>query len=140
MNDKLTRFGVSIPEELINKYDKLISAKGYKSRSEAFRDLIRNELAEQHQGDDKKISFGTLTIIFDHHHSNVGEVLTDVQHDYFDSIVTNTHLHIDHHNCLEVLILKDTNKQIREIADKIISIKGVKYGKLVSAVTGSEFS
>jgi len=140
MSDKLSRFGVSIPEKLIKLYDELISRKGYKSRSEAFRDLIRNELAEQHQGDDTKISFGTLTIIYDHHHNNIGEVLTDVQHDYFDSIITNTHLHVDHHNCLEVLILKDTNKRIKEIAGKIISIKGVKYGKLVSAVTGVEFS
>ncbi|OGI09035.1 MAG: nickel-responsive regulator [Candidatus Margulisbacteria bacterium GWF2_35_9] len=140
MPDKLTRFGVSIPENLISKYDQLISNKGYKSRSEAFRDIIRNELAEQHQGDDKNISFGTLTIIYDHHHSNVSEMLMNVQHDFFSSIISNTHLHVDHHNCLEVLILKDTNRKIREIADRIISIKGVKYGKLVSAVTGSEFS
>ncbi|MBU0579670.1 MAG: nickel-responsive transcriptional regulator NikR [Candidatus Margulisbacteria bacterium] len=138
MDEDLIRFGVSMPEKLLKKFDKLITQKGYQNRSEAIRDFIREKLVEKEWQEGNKETFGTLTIVYDHHTGNVGEVLTEVQHHYHDTIISNVHVHVDHDNCLEVLLLKGENKKIKEVSDKIISLKGVKYGKLTAATTGKE--
>jgi CopG family nickel-responsive transcriptional regulator len=129
--DKLTRFGVSMDNKLLMKFDQLIAKKGYFTRSEAIRDLVREKFVEESVVDSNKILFGVLTIVYDHHQRELDEKLKEFQHDNFKSIVSTTHIHINHHDCLEVIILKDKNFKITKIADKLISYKGVKHGKLV---------
>ncbi len=133
---EITRFGVSIENKLLEKFDHLISARGYQNRSEAIRDLIRNELVNQQWGDDEAESVGTITIIFDHHVRELTEMLTNVQHQFKEQIIAATHIHLDHHNCLEMIAVKGKTAAIRKIADKLISLRGVKHGKLVMTTTG----
>lgn len=128
--EKLNRFGVSMEEDLLKKFDKLISKEGYSNRSEAIRDLVREKLIEEKIRDENKNSFGVMTTVYDHHQRDLDEKLTDFQHHNFKSIVFTTHLHIDHDNCLEVIILKDKAGKIKSITDKLLSFKGVKHGKL----------
>ncbi len=139
MIDKnIVRFGVSIEEKLLTKYDNYISEKGYVNRSEAIRDLIRDVLVSQQIENPEMESFGTLTIIYNHHHSDISDKLNNVQHDYFHNIISTTHIHLDAHNCLEVLILKGKAGQLKFLADIILSIKNVKHGKFVIASTETE--
>jgi CopG family nickel-responsive transcriptional regulator len=129
----VTRFGVSLEPELLNKFDRLIKRKGYASRSEAVRDMVRKALTEEgistHQG---KVH-GTLTLIYDHDASHLSDRLTHVQHEYHHLISSTTHIHIDHHRCLEVLVVKGKAKDIKRMADAISSMKGVLQGELVLA-------
>ncbi|MBF0288220.1 MAG: nickel-responsive transcriptional regulator NikR [SAR324 cluster bacterium] len=138
MEEELIRFGVSIPKNLLQQFDQLIAAKGYQSRSEAIRDLVRNDLVGQEWEEGEQETFGTLTIVYDHHIGNLTHTLAEIQHRFFDLIISNVHVHIDHDNCLEVILLKGDNRRIKEISDEVISLKGVKYGKLTAATTGKE--
>jgi len=139
MIDKnIVRFGVSIDEKLLTKFDEHISDKGYVNRSEAIRDLIRDVLVTEQVEKPDAESFGTLTIIYNHHHSDISDKLNNVQHDYFQNIVSTTHIHLDAHNCLEVLILKGKSGHLKSLADMILSIKNVKHGKFVIASTETE--
>jgi len=131
----IVRFGVSIEEKLLTKFDGLITEKGYVNRSEAIRDLIRDMLVSQQIEDPEAESFGTLTMVYNHHHGDISDKLNHVQHDYFGNIISTTHIHLDAHNCLEVLILKGKAGQLKSIADMILSIKNVKHGKFVIAST-----
>ncbi len=131
----IVRFGISIDEKLLERFDEYIEKKGYVSRSEAVRDLIRNALIEESVGEDKNV-FGTITIVFDHHQKELEDKLTDIEHDYMKNIISSLHVHIDHHHCMETIVVKGKASEIRELANKIISQKGVKHGKLV--VTGIE--
>ena len=133
---ELTRFGVSIENQLLEKFDQLIAERGYFNRSEAIRDLIRNELVQQQWEDSDAESVGTITIIFDHQVRELTESLTTIQHQFHDQIIAATHVHFDHFNCLEVVAVKGKTNTIRQIADKLISIRGVKHGKLVMTTTG----
>lgn len=136
MIDKnIVRFGVSIDEKLLTKFDEHISDKGYVNRSEAIRDLIRDVLVSQQLEDPEAESFGTLTMIYNHHHGEISERLNHVQHDYFQNIISTTHIHLDSHNCLEVLILKGRAGRLKSLAEMILSIKNVKHGKFVIAST-----
>jgi len=139
MIDKnIVRFGVSIEEKLLTKFDSHINEKGYVNRSEAIRDLIRDVLVEQRIENPETESFGTLTIIYNHHHGEISDKLNNVQHDYFQNIVSTTHIHLDSHNCLEVLILKGKAGHLKSLADMILSIKNVKHGKFVIASTETD--
>ena len=136
MIDKnLVRFGVSIEEKLLTKFDSHIVDKGYVNRSEAIRDLIRNELVSQQIENPNAESFGTLTIVYNHHHGDISDKLNHLQHDYFSNIVSTTHIHLDAHNCLEVLVLKGKAGVLKSIADMILAIKNVRHGKFVIAST-----
>ena len=137
MNDKdLIRFGVSIGQGLLDKFDSLITEKGYTNRSEAIRDLIRNKIVETdwEQSSDAKASIGTITLVYDHHTREIGDILTGLAHDHPDLIIASTHAHLTHDYCLEVMLVKGCGKEIRAFSDKVISIRGVKHGKLV--ITG----
>ena len=137
LEKNIVRFGVSIYEKFMDKFDKLITEKGYVNRSEAIRDLIRDMLVS-HQIEDPEVeSFGTLTMVYNHHHGDISEKLNNVQHDYFPNIVSTTHVHLDAHNCLEVLILKGKAGQLKAIADMILAIKNVRHGRFVIASTQS---
>jgi CopG family nickel-responsive transcriptional regulator len=125
----LVRFGVSLPKELIERFDAYIHRKKYTNRSEAIRDLIRKALIEEEITTNKNV-IGVLHIVFDHHQRDLSDKLNDIQHDHHDLIISTTHVHLDHDNCLEVTLLKGNVEQIRSLSEKIIATKGVKSGKL----------
>ena len=132
----IVRFGVSIGSGLLEKFDILISEQGYTNRSEAIRDLIRDKLvaAEWDRKTDTGISIGAITILFDHHTREIGDRLTDIAHKHHDLIISSMHVHLTHTSCLEVILVKGPGSEIRSLSDKLISIRGVKHGKLI--VTG----
>ena len=136
---KLIRFGVSLQETLIKKFDHLIKKKKYPNRSEAIRDLIRKELVQEEIKSDQQVA-GVLNILYDHHKNALSDKLNSIQHDYFHSIISSTHVHLDHDNCLEIIILKGKSKDIREISDSIIAIKGVKHGELSMTSLGKKLT
>jgi len=135
---KTIRFGVSLDSDLLSKFDQLCDERSYQTRSEAIRDLIRNTLVqkewEQAEGD----LAGTLTLVYDHHKSGLSQRLTEIQHDAHHVIQSTLHVHLDHHNCLEVIILKGDAEVIKELGQKLISTKGVKHGNLALTTTGKE--
>jgi len=131
MVEKITRFGVSIEPDLIKKFDKVIKKEGYTNRSEAIRDLIRKNLIEEKNKNPDEGAIGTLTMVYDHHVGNLTDRLLDLQHDHTKEILVSTHIHIDHHNCLEVLVLKGKTGNLQKLADNIKALKGIKHGKLV---------
>lgn len=134
------RFGVSLDSELLEKFDKLSEERCYQTRSEAIRDLIRNTLVQKEWEDLGKELVGTVTLVFDHHQSDLAQKLTEIQHDALELIVTSLHIHLDHHNCLEVLIMRGPGEKIRDTAQLLISTKGVKHGKLSLATTGADLT
>jgi len=135
---ELVRFGVSIENPLLEHFDRLIHERNYATRSEAIRDLIRNELVHEEWKNLDAESVGTITIIYDHHVRELNSILTSIQHDYNHQIISTMHVHLDHDNCLEVLAVKGKTRIIKQIADKIISIKGIKHGKLVTTTSGKQ--
>ena len=135
---KLIRFGVSIEDHLLEQFDRLIRERNYSTRSEAIRDLIRDEIIHARWQDGETESLGTITLIYDHHIGDLTHILTTVQHEFSSNIISPMHVHLDHHNCLEVLAVTGKTKTIRHLADKLISIKGVKHGKLVTTAQGAD--
>ena len=131
MARKITRFGVSIKPELLKKFDKMIKKEGYENRSEAIRDLIRKNLIEEKSKNPNENVIGTLTMIYDHHTGNLTNKLLDIQHNHNNEILSTTHIHVDHHNCLEVLVLKGKSERVQKLADSIKALKGIKNGELV---------
>lgn len=138
--NKLTRFGVSMEEKLLEDFDALIAEKGYNNRSEAIRDIVRSAIIQQHVRQGNKSGIGVLTFVYDHHHRELERILTSFQHDHFRNIVATTHVHVDHDNCLEVIILRGTISRIKKIADHLLSFKGVKHGNLVLTATTNNIS
>jgi len=132
MTEKITRFGVSIEPDLLKKFDKTIKKEGYTNRSEAIRDIIRKNLIKEKNKNPDEQTIGTLTMIYDHHVGNLTDRLLDLHHDHTKEILVNTHVHIDHHNCLEVLVLKGKQGNISKLADNIKALKGIKHGELVT--------
>jgi CopG family nickel-responsive transcriptional regulator len=134
----ITRFGVSIEESLLKNFDRLISRKGYQNRSEALRDLIRESLVQEEWEEGKKETVGTLAIVYSHHTRELSRTLTDMQHRYYRSILSTLHIHLDEHNCLEVLVVKGRGEDIKKISNRLIGTKGVKHGKLSLTTTGKD--
>jgi len=131
MVEKISRFGVSIEPELLKKFDRMIKKEGYENRSEAIRDLIRGNLIEEKSKNPEENVIGTLTMIYDHHTGNLTNKLLDLQHNHTNEILSTTHIHVDHHNCLEVLVLKGKSGRVQKLADSIKALKGIKNGELV---------
>lgn len=132
------RFGVSIPDELLDKLDKLAKKKGYSNRSEVLRDLVRDRFVDEEWTAPAGEVVGTVTLVYNHHSHELSDKLTDLQHSHYKNIVSTTHIHLDEHNCLEVLVVRGKSRKVREIADRLIATKGVKHGKLVMTSTGKE--
>ena len=132
----LSRIGVAIDSDLLDKFDKLIGQRGYTNRSEAFRDLIRGDLVEQAWEAPNADVVGTVTLVYDHHVRLLSEKLTGIQHDYHHNILSTLHVHLDHDNCLEVLVVRGKSAAVRKVADALISTKGVKHGRLTITTTG----
>ncbi|HEY3346974.1 MAG TPA: nickel-responsive transcriptional regulator NikR [Nitrospirota bacterium] len=134
MND-LTRIAISLDKKLMDKFDKSMEDKGYTNRSEAIRDLIRDSLVEKEWQADEEV-VGTITLVYNHHTRELPDTLNDIQHNSFHAIVSNLHVHLDEHNCLEVMIVRGKSSEVRKIADKMIGTRGVVHGKLTMATTG----
>jgi len=126
----IIRFGVSIDDKLLGRFDELIEEKGYVNRSEAIRDLIRYMIDSNDTSDPEAEAVGTLTLVYSHDVREISDKLNDIQHQHFGKIVSATHVHLDEHNCLEVLILRGSSSEIKLIADKLKSVKNVKRGDL----------
>ncbi len=132
---ELSRTGVSLEQELLKEFDGFIARRGYNNRSEALRDLIREALVGE-AVDTNRAVVGTLTLIYDHHLPNLAQKLTETQHRAHDMVLAATHVHLDEYYCLEVIIMKGRSKEIQEMADSMLSLRGVKHGKLVLTGTG----
>jgi CopG family transcriptional regulator, nickel-responsive regulator len=137
---KTVRFGVAMDDDLLQKFDNLIDRKGYGNRSEAIRDLVRNLLVEEEWAGGDAETVGTITLVYDHHVHDLQDNLTDLQHNLHEAIVSTIHVHLDAHNCLEVLIVKGQSANIKAAADKLIGTKGVKHGRLTMTTTGKELA
>ena len=136
--ENVVRLGVSLPKELLEPFDRLVESKGYQSRSEAIRDLIRKTLVEEEwRGEDREMA-GTLTMVYDHHNRDLPMRLMDIQHDHHDLVVTTQHVHLDHHNCLEVLVLRGPAREIARLADRLIACDGGRHGVFVPSTTGRD--
>lgn len=137
---EITRFGVSIESYLINKFDRLITKIGYKNRSEAIRDLIRERLVHEEWKIGEKETVGVITLVYNHEVRELTGTLTELQHQYYNSIISSSHIHLDKHNCLEVIVVKGKSNLIKKVADNLISTRNVKHGKLIMTTTGREIS
>jgi CopG family nickel-responsive transcriptional regulator len=131
----LVRFGVSIEEDLLKRFDQEIEKKGYSNRSEAIRDMIREQIVEEEWQSDQE-TVGTITIVYDHHTRDLSANLTHLQHSFEGDIKSVLHIHLDHHNCLEVLVVQGKGHILRSFADQLTAIRGVKHGKLTMTTTG----
>jgi CopG family nickel-responsive transcriptional regulator len=132
------RFGISIDDKLLDSFDRLIELKGYMNRSEAIRDLIRAALVELKWEGGEEETVGTVTLVYDHHVRDLSDKLTEQQHSHYNQIISALHIHLDAHNCLEVLVVRGKARDVKKIADELIGVKGVKHGKLVMTTTGEE--
>lgn len=130
------RFGISLDDVLLERFDGLITEKGYTNRSEAIRDLIRDALVAGESGQSAAETVGTITIVYSHDTRELTDTLTDLQHTYYNSIVSTMHIHLDEHNCLEVIVVRGRGRDIRKIADRLRGTKGVKHGSLSLTTTG----
>ena len=132
------RFGISIDDKLLDSFDRLIELKGYMNRSEAIRDLIRAALVELKWEGGEEETVGTVTLVYNHHVRDLSDKLTEQQHTHHDQIISALHVHLDAHNCLEVLVVRGKAREVKKIADELIGVKGVKHGKLVMTTAGDE--
>ena len=132
----LSRIGISIDADLLDQFDQFITKKGYENRSEAFRDLIRDQLVRTVVGSSDALVVGTVTLIYDHHTRLLPEKLTDLQHESHEIVISTLHAHLDHERCLEVVILRGKSQDVQRLADRLISAKGVQQGRLVMSAPG----
>lgn len=136
MSNDLMRFSVAMPEDLLMEFDEMVARRGIaKNRSEVVRDLVREALIEARCEVPAAQVMGTLTIVFNHHASDLQEKLDHIQHEHFGMVVSSMHVHVDEHNCLEVIVLRGFVEDVQAIADRILGTKGVKHGKLVLTTT-----
>lgn len=124
------RFSVSLPEGLLTELDRRVTHKGYASRSELVRDLIRERLVEDAWQDGGEVVVGVLTIVYDHHQRELTQRLIDIQHHQYLQVMCTTHVHMDHHNCLETIIIRGQPDQIEQTTAAIGGMKGVKFARL----------
>ncbi|WP_457638829.1 nickel-responsive transcriptional regulator NikR [Persephonella sp.] len=129
----MVRLSITLPEELLQLLDEKVISKGYASRSEFIRDLIRETLIEDKWSSSEEEVVGVLTVIYDHHQRELTQKMIDIQHSRYVNIMCTTHVHLDHHNCLETIIIKGKPSEIENISVKIAGLKGVKFAKLTKA-------
>jgi len=134
---KVVRFGISLESDLLSKFDQRRKVKKYSNRSEAIRDLIREDLVKAEWQENKEIA-GAITLIYDHHKRELVNKLMDIQHDFGNIIISSQHIHLDHNNCLEIIAIQGAPQKAQELADSLKSVKGVKHGTLSMSTTGIE--
>jgi CopG family nickel-responsive transcriptional regulator len=133
----VTRFGVSLERELLERFDLLIGRKGYANRSEAIRDLIRDSLVREQWEAGADGSVGTITLVYNHDTRELADRLTDLQHAHYGSIISTLHVHLDARHCLEVLVLRGNSAELKALADRLIGIRGVKHGTFTATAGGN---
>jgi CopG family nickel-responsive transcriptional regulator len=134
---KISRFSVSIEQELLDRFLRVAKKRGWGNRSEALRDLMRDALVRDEWEANAEI-VGTITLVYDHHKRELSDKLTSIQHDHHDAVLSATHIHLDHDNCLEMIAVRGPAKQVQKIADALIGTRGVKHGKLTATTTGKK--
>jgi CopG family nickel-responsive transcriptional regulator len=136
----IERIGVSLEADLLRQFDRLIEEKGYTSRSEAIRDLIRDALVQRRwtESDGAEERVAVATLVYDHDSSSLAQKLAHIQHENHRAVVSALHVHMDEHNCLEVLVLRGRARDVVRMGEGLVSTKGVKYGKVVPATTGQD--
>jgi CopG family nickel-responsive transcriptional regulator len=132
----VTRFGVSLDESLLKRFDRLIADKAYANRSEAIRDLIRDSLVSEQWEAGTEETAGTITLVYSHDTRELTDTLNEIQHHHHAAVISTMHIHLDGHNCLEVLVVRGSGREIKKIADRLIGTKGVIHGKLTLTTTG----
>jgi len=132
----VTRFGVSLDESLLKRFDRLIADKAYANRSEAIRDLIRDSLVSEQWEAGTEETAGTITLVYSHDTRELTDTLNEIQHHHHAAVISTMHIHLDGHNCLEVLVVRGLGREIKKIADRLIGTKGVIHGKLTLTTTG----
>jgi CopG family nickel-responsive transcriptional regulator len=136
--EKIVRFSISLEVDLSKKFDQWMNKNGYDNRSEAIRDLIRDKLVEEEWKDEGKEVVAVLSLVYDHESRELPEVLTSIQHEFYNLILSSTHVHLDRHNCLEAIIMKGKAGLIKKVANKLLSQRRVKHGRLVLTTTGKD--
>jgi len=131
----LKRFSISLEEQLLEIFDEQMKARSYNNRSEAIRDLIRKTFVKEEWEADKQV-MGVISLVYDHHQHKLQEKVTEVQHDYHHHIVSTTHVHMDHDNCLEVIVVKGKARDVQELSDRLTALRGVRDGNLAMSSTG----
>jgi CopG family nickel-responsive transcriptional regulator len=131
----LIRFGVSIPRKLSQQFDKYLRDKNYKSRSEGIRDLIRHALIQSEIEENVEV-VAVTSILYDHHKRELSERLIELQHSKNNLVLSSTHIHLDHHNCIEVIIMRGLSQDVKQLSDALIATKGVKHGTIEMSSTG----
>jgi CopG family nickel-responsive transcriptional regulator len=136
----IERIGISLEDDLLGRFDRLIEQKGYVNRSEAVRDLIRDALVQREwsesEGSEERVA--VVALVYDHDSSSLAQKLTHIQHENHKAVVSALHVHMDEHNCLEVLVLRARAREVVRMGEGLVSTKGVKYGKVVPATTGQK--
>jgi CopG family transcriptional regulator, nickel-responsive regulator len=130
----ITRFGVSLDEEILKAFDQYVSENNFANRSHAIKKIFENSLVEKKWRDNQLVA-GAVVMLYDHHKGDITTRLNDLQHDYFKVILSTQHFHLNHDNCLEIIAVKGTANILTELADKLIGMKGIKHGKLVMSAT-----
>ena len=133
----LSRIAMSVDKRLMERFDEALAKKGYTNRSEAIRDLIRDSLVEQEWESDTEV-VGTITLVYNHHTRELTDNLNDMQHKFYHAIISNLHVHLDEHNCLEVMVVRGRSSDVKQLADRMIGTRGVVHGKLTMATTGKD--
>jgi CopG family nickel-responsive transcriptional regulator len=136
--EKTIRFSISLESELSRKFDSWMKKNGYENRSEAVRDLIRDKLVEEEWKDDSKEVVAVLSLVYSHDSPELPRVLTDIQHQHHSLVISSTHIHLDKHNCLEVIIMKGQAGVIKKVASELLSLRRVKHGRLMMTTTGAD--
>ena len=136
----LIRFGISMERKLLERLDQEIVKRGYPNRSEAIRDLIRNQLVELDWSQDEEEVTGTITIIYNHHFRGLSDLLLQLQHDHHTMIISVMHVHLERDHCLEVMVIKGPASEAKGLAGQLIGVKGVKHGKLTITSTGKRLN
>ena len=129
---RLMRFGVSMDEQVLKALDEIVEQRHYANRSEAIRDLVRGEQVREDWEKGRGPVVGTLTLVYDHHVSEVNERLVNLQHDHEQMVHSTMHVHLSHRMCLEVIVLRGKPREIRDLADRLIAARGVKHGRLTA--------
>jgi len=135
---KVTRFGVSLESQLLSQFDSLLKKTGYKNRSEAIRDMIRGLLVKQEWEEEDKEVVGILSLVFNHEKRELTEMINHIQHQHIGAIISSTHIHLDSHNCLEVIILRGKSRVIKKISNQIQSTRNVKHLELIRTTIGKD--
>jgi CopG family transcriptional regulator, nickel-responsive regulator len=132
------RFSVSLPQQLVADFDALLARKGQRNRSLAIGEILRGWIVEQRGADPEQEIAGAVTLVYDHHKRNLQDHLTEIQHDHHHLILATMHVHLDHHNCLEIIALRGKAGAVQGLAEALIGAKGVKHGRLMITSTGKD--